>query len=95
MDQNRIVLSFDRTLYGLADYDFGLETYANQVAGKLDFSQPITIVFPDNIQLIASSFTQGFFKEIKQKIGLEGIQNQVTILSAKENMKETIMNNLL
>lgn len=92
---NYIVLEFDRTLYGLAGYDFGSESYQKQVEGKIDYSKPIIFRFPENIQLIASSFIQGFFAVLKERIGLEGIEEQVTIIASDDSMKEMVIENLL
>ena len=53
------------------------------------------IVFPDQIQRIASSFIQGFFDEIVKRIGIAGIEKQIEIKSKKKDMKQIILNNLL
>lgn len=92
---NVITLEFDRTLNGLAGYDFGVETYHNQVEGKIDLTKKVSIKFPDNIQMIASSFTQGFFEKIVEEIGISGIEQNVEIIAAKEEMKENIIKNLM
>ena len=92
---NRIELKFDKTLTGLAGYDFGAETYSIQVEGKISYDNKITIVFPDNIQRIASSFIQGFFEKIVENIGIVGVEKNIDIKSSKKDMKETIIQNLM
>lgn len=92
---NVINLQFSQSLSGLAGYDFGMETYKEQVEGKIDFSEPITIVFPNNIERIASSFIQGFFGVIVENIGISGIEKRIDISSTRADMKETIIRNLL
>lgn len=92
---NRIELKFDKTLTGLAGYDFGAETYSRQVEGKISYDNKITIVFPDNIQRIASSFIQGFFEKIVENIGIVGVEKNIDIKSSKKDMKETIIQNLM
>lgn len=92
---NKIFLSFEKSLSGLAGFDFGMETYQKQVYGKVDFNKKITLVFPDNIKRIASSFIQGFFEDFIRHIGLSGIEENLEIQSAKPDMKETIITNLL
>ena len=42
-----------------------------QVDGKIDLNQPFVIVFPDQIDYLASSFIQGFFGKIYTEIGRE------------------------
>ncbi|MBS6195468.1 MAG: hypothetical protein KH828_07810 [Clostridiales bacterium] len=92
---NVIILKFEKSLSGLAGYDFGMETYNKQVEGKIDFSKKATLIFPDNIQRIASSFVQGFFEKIIQQIGISGIRDSIIIESSRANMKEKIVNNLM
>lgn len=92
---NKFELKFEKSLSGLAGYDFGAETYKEQVQGTIDFGQKISFVFPDNIQRIASSFIQGFFEEIVENIGITGIEENVQIISSKSDMKEIIINNLV
>lgn len=92
---NGVDLKFDKSLCGLAGYDFGVKTYEEQVKNKIIPSQKFTIRFPDNIQRIASSFIQGFFSKLVQDIGVSGIEKNLEIESAKRDMKETIIKNLL
>jgi len=92
---NVIILKFEKSLTGLAGYDFGMETYNKQVDGKVDFSKEITLIFPENIQRIASSFVQGFFEKIIQQIGISGVRDSIIIKSSRVNMKEKIVNNLM
>lgn len=94
MDQS-IRLKFDKTLTGLAGYQFGASTYRTQVQDKICFENNITIEFPENIQRIASSFIQGFFEDIMNHIGIEGIEKKVTIISSRADMKKNIIQNLL
>ena len=85
---NIIKLKFEKSLEGLAGYEFGMETYKNQVENRINFDQKITIVFPDNIQRIASSFIQGFFENIVQHIGVSGVVKNIEIISTKEELKK-------
>lgn len=91
---NKIVLSFDKTITRLAGHEYGKREYNAQCQGKIDFNKKITIEFPDNIEKLASSFVQGFFEEFVQNIGLEGIENNVNIIS-RNDIKEQILNNLI
>ena len=47
------------------------------------------------MQQLTSSFIQGFFYEIKAKLGLEGIEKKVFIENSGENLKKDIINNLI
>lgn len=92
---NFIELEFKKSITKLAGYTLGKEIYDNQVKDKVDFSGKIVIKFPDNIRDIASSFIQGFFYELIDKIGIKGIKNQVEIISSNDKMKDEILNNLV
>lgn len=92
---NVIRLRFEKSLEGLAGYDFGLETYNTQVDNAVNFEQKVTIVFPDNIHRIASSFIQGFFEQIVQQIGVSGVETNIEIDSSRKDMKDIIIKNLL
>lgn len=91
----KIILNFEKSLMGLAGYQFGIKTYQEQVKNKIQFDDEIVIVFPENIQRIASSFIQGFFEDVVKEIGISGIEERVSIISSKKNMKESIISNLL
>lgn len=92
---NEVYLKFDKTLSGLAGYRFGEEVYNGQVKGAVDFTKDFTIIFPNEIERIASSFTQGFFKEIVAAIGVSGIERTVTIKSSVPDMKKRLIEDLL
>ena len=92
--EQHICLKFDNTLTGLAGYEYGIEEYDKQVNGKVDLTKEFSLEFPDNIERIASSFIQGFFKEIVKEKGLTGIEENVNIISKINNLKEKIINNL-
>lgn len=76
-----VILKFSKTLVALAGNPFGKRTYIDQVKGKLDLSDTAVIIFPDNIEKVASSFVQGFFDEWLNTIGLDKIKSKVTIQS--------------
>ena len=88
-------LDFDKTVTMLAGYDYGYEVYNEQVKGKIDVYSNFTIVFPDQIKHIASSFSQGFFKEIAEEIGIVGIEDRLIIISPNEDLKKQIIEDLL
>lgn len=88
-------LAFSKADTSVAGYPFGRITFAEQVEDKIDYSREITIVFPDNIKMVASSFIQGFFETIVQNIGLRGVEERVIILSSSKRLSERIKRNII
>lgn len=87
-----IKLKFENTTTRLAGNPYGKEIYDSQVKGKYeDFSEPLIIVFPDNITKVASSFVQGFFTFLVSEIGYSGVFEKVTIKSSSDDISQKIM----
>lgn len=91
---NCVTLEFEKTITRVAGFDYGQECYRNQILGKLDYTQPFTLIIPSHIQRIASSFVQGFFADIKKEIGISGIRENMTISSPNEKLKSDIVEKL-
>lgn len=90
---NVFSLSFkDKSIPELSGFEYGLETYKDQVGVK-DFSEPITIVFPDYIEGIAISFVQGFISEVLMKISKSKLQEVLKIQSIHEEVVEEFYDN--
>ncbi|MDO4170323.1 MAG: hypothetical protein Q4D45_10525 [Lachnospiraceae bacterium] len=92
---NTFNLEFDKTAIMLAGRDYGISEFEKQIKGKVDYNQDITLVFPDNIRSLATSFIQGFFLEFKDKLGLEGIEERVTVVDNGRDFKKLIIDNLI
>lgn len=92
---NLIELTFDKSITRLAGYDYGKSIYEKQVPRDINLEEKIIIIFPENIVKLASSFIQGFFSELVEKIGISGIEKNVIIQSANPNMHKEIIDNLL
>lgn len=92
---NMFKLDLDKSVTRLAGYEYGKSIFEKQVKGEIDYSSNIIFVFPDNISKLASSFIQGFFGEIVNKIGIAGIENNVIIESSNANLHNEIIKNLL
>lgn len=93
---NKIIkLECDKTISMLAGFNSGKIMYEKQVKGKVDFNDKITIVFPDHIDNIASSFVQGFFDEFMDKIGIDGIEEKISIESVHPELEKYIIDNLM
>lgn len=92
---SKIKLEFDKAITSLAGYPYGKSVYDEQCKDKINFDdKEIIIEFPDNIERIASSFTQGFFNEILKNIGLSGIEQKVKIVSKNRGLKDEILRRL-
>ena len=85
----------DGTLTKLAGYPYGYNLFESQVKGKIDLTRPFEIVFPAQIDYLASSFIQGFFGEINRVIGIDGIEKNMTITSNVPHSKEKVIRGLL
>ena len=94
MSNNHVKLEFDKTITRLAGFPYGEAVYNEQIKGCVDLSKPVTIEFPEQIIKIASSFVQGFFKEIIQEVGVEEIGKSVQIVTPNLGVKQTIVSNL-
>lgn len=76
-----IVLNFDKSITNLSGNKYGRNVFESQVKGRFDNGQEISIEFPPEIENIASSFIQGFFEELVESVGVEGIRNNIEIKS--------------
>ncbi|MEE1262991.1 STAS-like domain-containing protein [Ruminococcus sp.] len=94
-NSNSIKLVFDKTITRLAGYPYGEEIYEKQVKDHIDIQKPCTIYFPKNIESIASSFVQGFFSQIIDIIGFQGIEDNISIVSSSEELSEEILKMLI
>lgn len=94
MEKKQICLEFNPMVTRLAGFDFGEDTYREQVEKQIDFSEETTIVFPNQIIKVASSFVQGFFSEIIAQVGLEGIGSNVIVNAGSKELIASILDNL-
>ena len=90
----KIELNFNKLLTSLAGNKFGESEFNNQIK-KVDYNSEYTIVFPERIKYIATSFIQGFFKNFVETIGIVGIEEKVTIQSSINNLKLIIVDSLV
>ena len=90
----KIALTFQKDLTKLVGNSFGRKTYENQIKGNVDFEEKVTIEIPSRINRISSSFVQGFFDEIIQTIGVNGVKEKFTFISSINEIKDFIINNL-
>ena len=85
-----IKLEFKKTLKGLAGFEFGEKTYKEQVKDR----QCDKIIFPDHIEMIASSFIQGFFSSLIEKKGEKYIKDNIKIDARNKQLVERIYDNI-
>ena len=94
MNSNSLNLKFAKDAKNLAGYEYGEHEFNEQVKDKINYNETFTLVFPPQIEKIASSFVQGFFAKIKEKIGLQGIEERLTLKTKSDALKNSIMQNL-
>ena len=97
MSEQRILLEIkDRSLTKLAGNIYGRKLFDEQVDGKINMNEPFVIVFPDQIEYLASSFIQGFFGKIYTEIGREGMEKNFDVIVPKIlNPKKAILDRLM
>ena len=97
MSEQRILLEIkDRSLTKLAGNIYGRKLFDEQVDRKINMNEPFVIVFPDQIDYLASSFIQGFFGKIYTEIGREGMEKNFDVIVPKIlNPKKAILDRLM
>ncbi|TPR19948.1 hypothetical protein DY138_00495 [Apilactobacillus timberlakei] len=89
----KIKINIDNTLTGLAGFPYGKEIFDNQVKNKLeenDYKYGFEIIFPEQIKRVASSFSQGFFSYLIDKIGYYNVIKVVKIKTSSSSLSKSI-----
>ena len=94
MANAQIELKFAKDVTSLAGYPYGEHTFNECVKDKINYGEEVTLIFPNHIERIASSFVQGFFSEIKCKIGIHGIEKYFKIMASSDRLIDSIFRNL-
>jgi len=94
METNLVKLNFQKDVTRLAGFPYGESVYEEQVKDNIDYSTPITLVFPNHIERIASSFVQGFFSEIIRIIGYKDVDERVVVKTGSQVLTDSIFRNL-
>lgn len=92
-----VELIFEKSQTRLAGFPYGEATYKNQlkaIVKDTNGNEQIKIVFPNQIEKVASSFVQGFFSELINTIGYEKIEEKFLIESSSEKLTEKIRENI-
>ena len=87
MEKNVINLKFDKIITNLSGNRLGVIVYNEQVKDKFINNKENEVIFPEQIEDIASSFIQGLYSEISEKYGKIEAQN-LMILKAKNKEAE-------
>lgn len=90
----KVKLVFNKLLTSLAGNQYGVSEFDKQIK-NVDYNSEYTIVFPEQIKYIATSFIQGFFKEFVETIGIAGIEQKITIESSINNLKQIVIDSLV
>ena len=83
-------LKFNKTITSLAGNKYGQKVFEEQVK-NVSCDEKYTIIFPNQIEDIATSFIQGFFQQFVMEMGIYGIEKNVQIESSIKNLKQLIM----
>jgi len=89
-----INLKFPKSEIKLVGFPYGEEVYKNQAQDYISLDDKITIIFPDQIEKVASSFVQGFFANLVMTIGYKGIEGNVKIKTRNEALTASIRKNI-
>lgn len=92
---NKVILHLKNDTISLAGYEYGKQIYEAQVKDKIDINKEFYIEIPSNIQFVASSFVQGFFSEIIEKIGLYSTEQNAKILSKNSKLEKNFLSKLI
>jgi len=93
-----IRLVFEKSQTRLAGFPFGETVYKEQVKNEIletgDRKECYKIIFPIQIEKVASSFIQGFFSELINSIGYEEIEKKFIIETSSEKLTNRIKENI-
>lgn len=93
-----IQLEFNKSETRLAGFPYGKTIFNEQVKNIIkdgDYvDNGIKIVFPNQIQKVASSFVQGFFSELINSIGYGEIERCFVIETVDDKLTKRIKENI-
>lgn len=81
--ESTIFLEFEGEQSGLTGFDFGCTIYKEQVEQEYKKSKGhLTIVFPDYVDAVSTTFVHGLFGTILKDVGISGFHDAVTVACA-------------
>lgn len=90
MSANVIKIQVDKSLSNLAGNRFGRQVYNEQIRNKLKEDMTNTILIPNVIDDVASSFVQGIYSEISEKYGKEKARLLMVLKSENAEVMQKI-----
>lgn len=91
---NNIELVFDKRITNLAGNRFGKEVYVNQIEKEVDVNIKNIIIFPIEIEDIASSFIEGIYKVLGERHGKIKALEIMELQSKNVEVQEKIDNSI-
>lgn len=86
----KIILKFGKADTALAGFEYGLSVFNEQVKEKIEGEKEFEIIFPEEIELVASSFVQGFFAYLIDSVGLSEIRKNIVIKAKNDDLTNKI-----
>lgn len=83
----QILLTFDADLLALWGEDFGKEIWKTQIEPHSD-QNSITLVFPEQISCVATSFGRGLLGDEINKLGINAVKRKYTIQSLNKECQQ-------
>ena len=84
-------LQFDKELIALGGQEFGLHIWETQIKQYQD--QPhITLVFPNQISCVTTSFGRGLLNNEINKLGINAVKRKYTIQSIRKDFEKQFWN---
>lgn len=83
----QILLTFDTDLLALWGENFGKEIWKTQIEPYSD-QNSITLVFPEQISCVATSFGRGLLGNEINKLGINAVKRKYTIQSLNKEYQQ-------
>lgn len=83
----QILLTFDTDLLALWGENFGKEIWKTQIEPYSD-QKSITLVFPQEISCVATSFGRGILGDEIKKLGINAVKRKYTIQSLNKECQQ-------
>lgn len=83
----KILLKFDAELLALWGEDFGKEIWTTQIKPYSD-QEHLTLVFPEEISCVATSFGRGLLNDEINKYGINAVKRKYTIQSLNKKCQQ-------
>ena len=84
-------LQFDDELIALGGHLFGMHVWETQVKQYQDQPQ-ITLIFPDQIELVTTSFGRSLLNSEINKLGINAVKRKYTIQSTRKGFEKQFWN---